>query len=54
MPRFEENEETLRVLLAVAAANEKADEGWGVLCGVEGMGVRELEEVDRDEVSLLF
>ncbi|KAH0309502.1 hypothetical protein KCU71_g8358, partial [Aureobasidium melanogenum] len=31
VPKFEENEETLRMLLAVAAANEKADEGWGVL-----------------------
>ncbi|CAC9888917.1 unnamed protein product [Aureobasidium pullulans] len=28
VPKFEENEETLNALLALAAANEKADEGW--------------------------
>lgn len=53
VPKFEENEETLRVLLALAAANEKADEGWAQVCGVEEMGLRELEKLE-DEVSLLL
>lgn len=48
VPKFEENEETLRVLLALAASNEKADEGWGQVCRVEEMGVRELEELEEE------
>lgn len=53
MPRFEENEETLRMLLAVAAANERADEGWGQLCRLEEGAVGELEGERQDEVSSL-
>ncbi|KAI5194091.1 hypothetical protein E4T39_08794 [Aureobasidium subglaciale] len=48
IPKFEENEETLKALLALANANEKADEGWGVFCKVEGMAV---EELMRDETT---
>lgn len=53
VPKFEENEETLRMLLALAAANEKADEGWEQVCGVEEMGLRELEGLE-DEVSFIL
>jgi len=51
VPKFEENEETLKALLALAAFNEKGDEGWGSLCGVERTCVRELEEM---EVSFVY
>lgn len=51
VPRFEENEETLNALLALAAANEKADEGWDGVCGVEEMALRELIEEEKQEVS---
>ncbi|CAD0107100.1 unnamed protein product [Aureobasidium uvarum] len=47
VPRFEENEETLKALLALAAWNERGDEAWGQLCGIEEMGVRELEEMEE-------
>ncbi|THX93045.1 hypothetical protein D6D03_10226 [Aureobasidium pullulans] len=47
VPKFEENEETLIALLALAAANEKADEGWSGVCGVEQMALRELEEEEK-------
>lgn len=51
VPKFEENEETLIALLALAAANEKADEGWSGVCGVEQMALRELEEEEKRKVS---
>lgn len=51
VPKFEENEETLIALLALAAANEKADEGWSGVCGVEEMALRELEEEESRKVS---
>lgn len=44
VPKFEENEETLKALLALVAFNEKGDEGWGILCGVERSCVKDLEE----------
>ena len=37
--------------LALAAANEKADEGWSGVCGVEEMALRELEEEESRKVS---
>jgi hypothetical protein len=51
VPKFEENEETLKCLLALAAYNEKGDEGWSGLCGVEREVVREMEE---GEVSFVM
>jgi HAUS augmin-like complex subunit 1 len=51
VPKFEENEETLRCLLQLAAWNEKGDEGWRGICAVEGEVVRGMEE---EEVSFLF
>jgi HAUS augmin-like complex subunit 1 len=51
VPKFEGNEETLKCLLALAAYNEKGDEGWSGLCGVEREVVREMEE---GEVSFVM
>ncbi|KAI4726023.1 hypothetical protein E4T49_06238 [Aureobasidium sp. EXF-10728] len=47
VPKFEENEDTLKALLAFAAANEKADEGWVQLCGVEALVLRKLEREEE-------
>ncbi|KAI5207255.1 hypothetical protein AUEXF2481DRAFT_512234 [Aureobasidium subglaciale EXF-2481] len=49
VPKFEENEETLKALLALANANEKADEGWSVFCAVERLGVEELEREEETQ-----
>jgi HAUS augmin-like complex subunit 1 len=54
VPKFEENEETLKCLLALAAWNEKGDEGWSGLCGVEREVVREMEEGEVSFVCVLF
>jgi HAUS augmin-like complex subunit 1 len=54
VPKFEENEETLRALLQLAAWNEKGDEGWMGMCAVEREVVRGMEEEDEEEVSLLI
>ncbi|KAI4717898.1 hypothetical protein E4T48_05932 [Aureobasidium sp. EXF-10727] len=55
VPKFEENEDTLKALLAFAAANEKADEGWVQLCGVEELVLGELEgeEEPKDTTTIL-
>lgn len=46
VPTFERNEETLKVLRELAAANERADEERMVLERVEREAARELEEVE--------
>ena len=43
MPAFERNEDTLRALLALSAANEKADEERDMLWGVEKEALAELK-----------
>ncbi|KAI4734349.1 hypothetical protein E4T50_15114 [Aureobasidium sp. EXF-12298] len=47
VPKFEENEETLKALLALAAYNEKGDEGWSGLCAVEENCVRGMEAKEK-------
>jgi HAUS augmin-like complex subunit 1 len=52
VPKFEENEETLRCLLQLAAWNEKGNEGWRGMCGIEEMCLRGMEEEEGEVVSL--
>lgn len=51
VPKFERNDETLKVLLGLAAVNEKADEEEELVGRVEG---RALVEFGREEVSSFF
>jgi HAUS augmin-like complex subunit 1 len=43
VPKFEQNEDTLQALLGLAAANEKADDEWDLVCRVERDALRDLE-----------
>lgn len=43
VPAFERNEDTLKALLALVAANEKADEEREILWAVEKKGLNEAE-----------
>jgi hypothetical protein len=54
VPKFEENEETLKALLQLAAWNEKGDEGWTGMCAVEREVVRGMEEEEEEKVSFLL
>jgi HAUS augmin-like complex subunit 1 len=54
VPKFEENEETLKALLQLAAWNEKGDEGWMGMCAVEGEVVRGMEEEEEEKVSFMI
>lgn len=46
VPSFERNPETLKALLAIASANEQADEERNLLCQAEASALKELEDAN--------